>query len=102
MIEIEGQRMGRNKETTVNHSYISSGEYKRKFDSVSNNIELSRILYKVAREMLLHRSGTKLVVEGYLKSGYNENEAQIMALKEIEKNFDINFKEVTDDGNMRK
>lgn len=197
MIEIEGQRMGRNKETTVNHSYISSGEYKRKFDSVSNNIELSRILYKVAREMLLHRSGTKyedmywidldtlrvvakeinavvekkiiyseetkkkiakysnlltihthpdsfppsiddlnsnfdhdyvvgivvchdgrvymysanervnenyykLVVEGYLKSGYNENEAQIMALKEIEKNFDINFKEVTDDGNIRK
>ena len=38
----------------------------------------------------------KLVVEGYLKGGYNEDEAQIMALKEIQKNFDISFKEVTD------
>ena len=42
----------------------------------------------------------KLVVEGYIKNGYNENEAQIMALSEIQKNFDINFKEVTDDGGI--
>lgn len=42
----------------------------------------------------------KLVVEGYIKNGYNENEAQIMALSEIQKNFDINFKEVTDDGSI--
>lgn len=38
----------------------------------------------------------KLVVEGYLKNGYNEDEAQIKALCEIQKNFDINFKEVTE------
>ena len=44
----------------------------------------------------------KLVVEGYIKNGYNENEAQIMALSEIQKNFDINFKEVTDDGSIWK
>lgn len=42
----------------------------------------------------------KLVVEGYLKSGYNEDEAQIMALSEIQRNFDINFKEVTDDDSI--
>ncbi len=190
MIEIEEQRIGRNKETIVNHTYISSGEYKKKFDSISNSIELSRIVYREAKRMLRHRSGTKyedmcwvdlnslrvvarektckeekkiiyspsterivkeydnlltlhthpdsfppsindlnsnfdhgyviglvichdgkvymysanerinenyykLVVEGYLKRGYNENEAQISALNEIQKNFDINFKEVT-------
>lgn len=42
----------------------------------------------------------KLVVEGYLKSGYNEDEAQIMALYEMQKNFSINFKEVTDDDSI--
>lgn len=87
MIELEEQRIGRNKETIVNHAYINSGEYKRKYDFISNNKELSRILYK-------------LVVEGYLKNGYNEDEAQIMALSEIQENFDINFKEVTDNGSI--
>lgn len=195
MIESEEQRVGRNKENIVNHAYINSGKYKRKFDCISDNRELSRILYKVAKKMLEHRSGTKyedmywvdldtlniiaketnvtvekkivysaateraikkynnlltihthpdsfppsiddfnanyeheyvigivvchdgrvymysanervnenyynLVVEGYLKNGYNEDEAQIMALSEIQKYFDINFKEVTDDGDI--
>lgn len=191
----ELQRIGRNKETIVDHSYIKSGEYKRKFDLISNNRRLSRILYKIAKNMLNHRSGTKyedmywidldtldivakevdatkekgivystatekaikkytnlltihthpdsfppsiddinsnfehgyvvgiiichdgrvymysanekvsktyyqLVVEGYLKSGYNEDEAQINALTEIQMNFDINFKEVKQDGSI--
>ena len=39
MIEFEEQRPGRNKETTINHTYIDSGEYKRKFDLVSDNKE---------------------------------------------------------------
>lgn len=59
MMEIEEQREGRNKETIVNHLYINSGEYKRKFDSISNNKELSRIIYKISKNMLKHRSGTK-------------------------------------------
>ena len=59
MMEIEEQREGRKKETIVNHSYINSGEYKRKFDSISNNKELSRIIYKISKNMLKHRSGTK-------------------------------------------
>lgn len=33
-IEKEKQRQGRNKETTVNHSYINSGKYKKKFKEV--------------------------------------------------------------------
>ena len=195
MIEFEEQRPGRNKETTINHTYIDSGEYKRKFDLVSDNKELNRLLYKTAKEMLHHRSGTKyedmywidldtltifaketdaaeekkieysavtrkaikkydsiltvhthpdsfppsindfnsnyehgyeigiiachngkvymysanerintryykLVVEGYLKRGYNEDEAQLLALTEIQRNFDIRFKEVTDNGSI--
>ena len=194
-IELEEQRIGRNKDTLVNRAYLNSGEYKKKFDLVSNNKELSRILYRIAKDMLEHRTGTryedmywidldtldivaketnaivekrisyslatekaikkydnlltihthpdsfppsiddlnsnfdheyvvgivvchdgrvymysanervneeyyKLVVEGYLKSGYNEDEAQIMALSEIQRNFDINFKEVTDDDSI--
>lgn len=195
MLELEEQRKGRDKETVINHTYIAGGEYKRKFDFISNNVELSRILYKIAKDILIHRSGTKyedmywidldsisvvaketnvmvekkivysnmtekvirkydnlltihnhpdsfppsiddlnsnfeheyvigvvvchdgrvymysanewvnenyykLVVEGYLKSGYNEDKAQIMALFEIQKSFDVNFKEVTDDGGI--
>lgn len=59
MIELEEQRIGRNKETIVNNAYINSGEYKRKYDFISNNKELSRILYKLAKDMLEHRSGTE-------------------------------------------
>ena len=36
----------------------------------------------------------KMVVENYLKHGYNEDESQMMALFEIQKNFDVDFKEV--------
>lgn len=192
-METEEQRSGRNKETQINHTYINSGGYKRKFDLISDNKELSRLLYKIAKEMLVHRSGTtfedmywidlntlsvvakettisvpkritysdatekaikkydnlltihthpdsfppsiddfnsnfdhkyeiglivchdgrvymysanerinenyyKLVVEDYIKKGYNEDEAQAKAICEIQNNFDINFREVTDNG----
>ena len=195
MTKTEEQRFGRNKETIVNHAYINSGEYKRKFDFISNSKELSRILYKAAKDILKHRSGTKyedmywidldainivaeetnvmaekkiiysvktermikkydnlltihnhpdsfppsiddlnsnfdhkyvvgivvchdgrvymysanerinenyykLVVEGYLKCGYNEDKAQIIALSDIQRNFDIQFKEVRDDDSV--
>ena len=33
----ELQRYGRNKKTLIEHSYIESGEYRRKFDKISNN-----------------------------------------------------------------
>ena len=56
----EEQRYGRNKATTINHTYIDSGEYRRKFDSVSTDRGLNRLLYTLAKTMLYHRSGTKI------------------------------------------
>ena len=54
----EGQRYGRNKETQIDHTYINGGEYRRKFDFISDNTKLNRKLYKLAKEMLAHRAGT--------------------------------------------
>ena len=42
---MEQQRKGRNRKTIVNLAYINSGEYKRKFDNIADNAELSRLLY---------------------------------------------------------
>lgn len=58
-VSLEYQRYGRNKETTVNHTYIDSGEYRNKFDSITDNISVNRVLYAKSKEILNHRSGTK-------------------------------------------
>lgn len=192
MRELEQQRKGRNKNTIIDYNYISSNRYRKKFDYISNDKKLNKLLYKIAKKMLLHRSGTeyedmywidlingkivckitdskykkkilytttikktikksenlltihthpdsfppsiddinsnydhnyeigivichdgrvymysaeekinvnyyKLIVEDYLKNGYNEDTAQIEALKELQKKFSIYFKEVTED-----
>ena len=192
MRELEQQRKGRNKNTIIDYNYISSNRYRKKFDYISNDKKLDKLLYKIAKKMLLHRSGTeyedmywidlingkivckitdskykkkilytttikkmikksenlltihthpdsfppsiddinsnydhnyeigivichdgrvymysaeerinvnyyKLTVEDYLKNGYNEDTAQIEALKELQKKFSIYFKEVTED-----
>ncbi len=191
-VEDEGQRYGRNKDTAINHTYINSGSYRRKFDFISNSPDLNRLIFQLSKKMLEHRSGTKfedmywidaahrrviaketescseeqivysnsirskiskyenlitlhshpnsyppsindlnsnfinhyglgivachdgkifkyasnqeiredyykMVVEKYLKKGYNEYEAQIEALKELVTKFDIMVKEVTED-----
>ena len=191
--EDEGQRYGRNKDTVINHTYINSGSYRRKFDFISNSSELNRLIFQLSKKILEHRSGTrfedmywidavhrtviaeetescseeqivysnsirskiqkydnlitlhshpnsyppsvndlnsnfinhyglgivachdgkifkyasnqeiredyyKMVVEKYLKKGYDEYEAQIEALKELVMKFDIMVKEVTEDG----
>lgn len=57
--EIEDQRKGRNKATSVDMSYINSGEYRRKFDKITYSSKLNRLLYEKAKEMLKHRSGTE-------------------------------------------
>ena len=54
----EEQRYGRNKDTAINHAYISSGEYRKKFDQISDNKKLNKLLYQLAKTMLEHRSGT--------------------------------------------
>jgi len=58
LLSKEEQRYGRNKETVINRSYIESGEYRKKFDRISDNAELNKLLYQLAKKMLLHRSGT--------------------------------------------
>jgi hypothetical protein len=55
---LESQRYGRDKETLVNSNYISSGQYRKKFDKIVHDKKLSRMLYDKAKEMLFHRSGT--------------------------------------------
>lgn len=55
---LEFQRYGRNKSTLVNCTYISSGEYRNKFDRITDDKDVNRALYIKAKEMLLHRSGT--------------------------------------------
>lgn len=59
-VALEYQRYGRNKSTLVNKSYIDSGEYRNIFDKISDNKDVSRVLYAKAKEMLNHRSGTKI------------------------------------------
>lgn len=54
----EEQRYGRNKNTVVQHTYIESGEYRKKFDLISNTPKLNKLLYHLAKKMLFHRSGT--------------------------------------------
>ncbi len=57
--QIERQRYGRNKDTIINHTYIESGEYRNKFDRISDDRELNRLIYQITKEMLYHRSGSK-------------------------------------------
>ncbi|MDE7194971.1 MAG: phage minor capsid protein, partial [Oscillospiraceae bacterium] len=59
-VALEYQRYGRNKSTLVNKTYIDSGEYRRKFDRLTDNPEVNRTIYSKAKEMLKHRSGTKI------------------------------------------
>jgi len=54
----ESQRYGRNKDTTINHSYINSGRFRKKFDQISDDKNLNRKVYQIVKKMLQHRSGT--------------------------------------------
>lgn len=187
--EDERQRYGRSRETAINHSYINSGDYRKKFDYISLSPKMNRLLYRLSKKILEHRSGTefedmywidpenvmivaeetgsrskgkieysekliskikkynnlitihshpnsfppsindlnsnyynhydigiivchdgkifmysskqpinedyyKLTIEKYLKSGYNEYEAQMFALEKMQEKFDIEVKEV--------
>jgi hypothetical protein len=54
----EESRYGRDKSLSVDHNYINSGTYRRKFDNLSDNEELNRTLYQCAKKILAHRSGS--------------------------------------------
>ncbi|MBQ5334042.1 MAG: hypothetical protein J6K92_12420 [Oscillospiraceae bacterium] len=59
-VALEYQRYGRNKNTLVNKTYIDSGEYRRKFDNLTDNPFVNKTLYECAKTALKHRSGTEL------------------------------------------
>lgn len=58
VVALENQRYGRNKSTLVNKTYVDSGEYKRKYDSATDNKEVNKSLYDCAKKALKHRSVT--------------------------------------------
>lgn len=99
-MNLEQQRYGRNKNTVINHTYIESGEYRRKFDKITDNKEIDRILYLKAKEMLNHRSGTLyedlylIKLASFIQDGYNDYEAQVMTLNYMALFFNIWFEEV--------
>ena len=41
------------------NAQAKSGEYRNKFDRITNNINVNRTLYAKAKELLNHRSGTR-------------------------------------------
>ena len=45
--------------TIIDNDMISSSTYRKRFDGISNNSKIDRIIYSNAIEMLKHRSGTK-------------------------------------------
>jgi proteasome lid subunit RPN8/RPN11 len=55
----EKQRYGKNKDTQIDKTYIDSAEYRRKFDKITDDSELNRIIYFEAKKILKHRSGTE-------------------------------------------
>ena len=82
---LEYQRYGRNKNTVINSTYINSGEYRRKFDKITHNDDINRILYLKAKEMLFHRSGTLLEDMYWIDGDTGEIVAKALDEKEEEK-----------------
>ena len=74
---LENQRYGRNKLTLVNKTYMESGEYRRKFDNISENKDIDKTLYNCAKQILNHRSGT------VLEDMYWNNEKGIIVASEL-------------------
>lgn len=58
-MSLEYQRYGRDKDTLVNKTYIDSGEYRRKFDKITDDPDVNKTLYNCAKAALKHRSGTE-------------------------------------------
>lgn len=58
VIRTEEQRPGNNRATKIIRSYIAGAQYRRKFDEISDSPVLNRLLYRLAKRMLYHRSGT--------------------------------------------
>ena len=53
MRELEQQRKGRNKNTIIDYNYISSNRYRKKFDYISNDKKLNKLLRKSFNRFLI-------------------------------------------------
>ncbi len=83
----EYQRYGRNKDTIINSAYINSGEYRKKFDKITNDGKVNHILYIKAKEMLFHRRGTLYEDMYWIDGNTGEIVAGVLDAKE-EKRID--------------
>ena len=84
-MNLEQQRYGRNKNTVINHTYIESGAYRRKFDKITDNKEVNRVLFLKAKEMLNHRSGTLFEDMYWIDADSGEIVAKLLDEKEEQK-----------------
>lgn len=51
-MHLENQRYGRNKQTLVNSTYINNGNYRKKFDRITDNHDVNRMKKKDSPSML--------------------------------------------------
>ena len=74
-------------ESTINHTYVNGGEYRKKFDLISENKELNRLLFQLSKKMLEHRNGTEYeviyAVDEELNSASEREAEKERILKEI-------------------
>lgn len=56
--ESENQKLAMNKDTLIDTKYINSKEYHDKFKKLTDNEAVNETVYKSAKKMLKHRSGT--------------------------------------------
>lgn len=77
MKEEEYQRYGRNKQTLINNTYINSGNYRRKFDNLTDDNVVNRTIYEKTKKMLKHRSGTLLEDMCWIDSNTGEVVAEV-------------------------
>ena len=49
-------------DTVVKKSLLTSSEYRKKFNQVSGNSKVNRRAWNISKDMLSHRSGTKLKI----------------------------------------
>ena len=83
---IEGPGNSDDEFTSVSYTHLDV--YKRQVLCHNGKI----YMYSANEE--INKNYYELLVESYIKNGYNEDRAQVLALSEIQMNFDIDFKEV--------
>lgn len=71
--EKEESNKGLDKDLRINKKHIMSSEYDKKFTKIDNDIDMQRTLKKNAREILLHRDGTKFEDLVYIDSKTNKS-----------------------------